>query len=167
MMNRYSRCLPCVALLLAGLLSGCAVTPADCDPRHADVGFATKFNCNTQGVYAQRVEQKERILLDEQKTNQLFRASYQAIEQQRLAVGGDLAQQQRQSAELNRSLNALLAELKKKASGNQKVKKEISALEQQMKDINRQENASVMQKQVELQNLRSKLAGLESDLGLR
>lgn len=148
-------------------VTGCAVTANDCDPRNADIGFITKFNCTNQGVYEQRVVQKQQVLQNEQRTNQLFRESYRAIEQQQWAVSNDLAQQQRQAAELNRSLNALLAELKKKSAGNQKMKKELAGLEQQMKSLNQPNtNTSVMQKQVELQKLRTRLSELEGDLGL-
>ena len=44
---------------------------------------------------------------------------------------------------------------------------EIAALENDLKNINQQENPAVLQKQVELQKLRSKVSSLESDLGLR
>ena len=52
-------------VLLAGvaMLAGCAVSSQECDPRNADAGFATKFGCKTQGVYAQRVEEKEKLSL--------------------------------------------------------------------------------------------------------
>lgn len=156
-------------VLLAGvaMLAGCAVSSQECDPRNADAGFATKFGCKTQGVYAQRVEEKEKILLDEQKTNQLFRDVYAAIEQEKASVGKDLATQQAQYAYLNKSLNALLGELKNKSKGNRRIEAEIAALENDLKNINQQENPAVLQKQVELQKLRSKVSSLESDLGLR
>lgn len=156
-------------VLLAGvaMLAGCAVSSQECDPCNADAGFATKFGCKTQGVYAQRVEEKEKILLDEQKTNQLFRDVYAAIEQEKASVGKDLATQQAQYASLNKSLNALLGELKNKAKGNRRIEAEIAALENDLKNINQQENPAVLQKQVELQKLRSKVSSLESDLGLR
>lgn len=156
-------------VLLAGvaMLAGCAVSSQECDPRNADAGFATKFGCKTQGVYAQRVEEKEKILLDEQKTNQLFRDVYAAIEQEKASVGKDLATQQAQYASLNKSLNALLGELKNKSKGNRRIEAEIAALENDLKNINQQENPAVLQKQVELQKLRSKVSNLESDLGLR
>ena len=156
-------------VLLAGvaMLAGCAVSSQECDPRNADAGFATKFGCKTQGVYAQRVEEKEKILLDEQKTNQLFRDVYAAIEQEKASVGKDLATQQAQYASLNKSLNALLGELKNKAKRNRRIEAEIAALENDLKNINQQENPAVLQKQVELQKLRSKVSSLESDLGLR
>ena len=156
-------------ILLAGVdtLAGCAVTSQECDPRNADAGFATKFGCKTQGVYAQRVDEKEKVLLDEQKANQLFRDVYAAIEQERTAVGDDLKSQQTRYATLNKSLGALLTELKSKAKGNQKIEAEIAALEKDLQNINQQDNPAVLQKQVELQKLRNKVSSLESDLGLR
>lgn len=156
-------------ILLAGVvtLAGCAVSSQECDPRNADAGFATKFGCKTQGVYAQRVDEKEKVLLDEQKTNQLFRDVYASIEQEKASVGKDLATQQAQYASLNKSLNALLNELKSKAKGNQRIEAEIASVEKDLKNINQQDSPSVVQKQVELQKLRSKVSSLESDLGLR
>ena len=68
---------------------------------------------------------------------------------------------------MNKSLNALLGELKNKAKGNRRIEAEIAALENDLKNINQQENPAVLQKQVELQKLRSKVSSLESDLGLR
>lgn len=156
-------------ILLAGVvtLAGCAVNAQECDPRNADAGFATKFGCKTQGVYAQRVDEKEKVLLDEQKTNQLFRDVYASIEQEKASVGKDLATQQAQYASLNKSLNALLNELKSKAKGNQRIEAEIASVEKDLKNINQQDSPSVVQKQLELQKLRSKVSSLESDLGLR
>jgi chromosome segregation ATPase len=156
-----------VLLGAATALAGCAVTAEQCDPRNADAGFATKFGCNTQGVYAQRVDDKEQVLLDEQKTNQLFREVYASIEQEKTAVKGDLQSQQKQYAALNKSLNALLAELKNKAKGNQKIENEIAAIEKDMANMNLQDSPAMLEKQHKLQQLRSKVSNLESDLGLR
>lgn len=97
----------------------------------------------------------------------MFRDVYAAIEQEKASVGKDLATQQAQYASLNKSLNALLGELKNKAKGNRRIEAEIAALENDLKNINQQENPAVLQKQVELQKLRSKVSSLESDLGLR
>lgn len=156
-------------MLLAGIasLAGCAVSAQQCDPRNADVGFATKFGCNTQSVYAQRVDEKEQVLLDEQKTNQLFRDVYAAIEQEQASVGRDLNTQQVQYARLNQSLRALLTELKGRAKGNQRIETEIASVENELSKLNQQDNPAVLQKQHELQKLRNKLTSLESDLGLK
>ncbi|GAB3395719.1 hypothetical protein [Azotobacter armeniacus] len=163
-MHRFSRVLPFVAALSLG---ACAVSPQECDPRNADAGFATKFGCNAHGGYAQRIEQKERILLDERRTNQLFRDTYAALDKERSEVGHELDRQRSEYAALNKAMDALLTELKQKTRGNQRLQGEIAALEKEMAGINRQDNAAVAQKQYELQKLRTRLAGLESDLGLR
>ncbi|MCU1719264.1 hypothetical protein [Pseudomonas sp. 5P_3.1_Bac2] len=157
-----------LALLTAAIaLNGCAVTAEQCDPRNADAGFATKFGCKTQGVYSQRVEDKQKVLLDEQKTNQLFREVYASIEQEKAGVSADLKSQQQQYAKLNKSLNALLAELKNKAKGNKSIEAEIAAIEKDLNNLNQQDNPAVLQKQHELQQLRNKVSSLEGDLGLR
>jgi septal ring factor EnvC (AmiA/AmiB activator) len=157
---------PFILLAAIASLAGCAVTAQECDPRNADAGFATKFGCNTQGVYAQRVDEKETVLLDEQKTNQLFRDVYAAIEQEQASIGSDLKTQQRQYASVNKSLGALLSELKSRAKGNQRIEAEIASVENELNNLNQQDNPAVLQKQHELQKLRSKVTSLESDLGL-
>lgn len=157
---------PLILLAAIASLAGCAVTAQECDPRNTDAGFATKFGCNTQGVYAQRVDEKEKVLLDEQKTNQLFRDVYAAIEQEKASTGSDLKTQQAQYARLNKSLGALLTELKSRAKGNQRIEAEIASVEKELNSLNQQDNPAVLQKQHELQKLRSKVTSLESDLGL-
>ncbi|WP_349568955.1 hypothetical protein [Azotobacter salinestris] len=165
-MPRFFRVLSLLAASLS--LGACAVSPQECDPRNADAGFATKFGCNVHGGYAQRIEQKEKILLDERKTNQLFRDTYAALDKERSEVGRELDRQRSEYAALNKAMNALLAELKQKTRNNQRMQNEIAALEKDMASLNRQDNsAAVAQKQYELQKLRTRLAGLESDLGLR
>ncbi|GAB3460528.1 ATP-binding protein [Azotobacter salinestris] len=165
-MHRFFRVL---SLSVASLsLGACAVSPQECDPRNVDAGFATKFGCNMHGGYAQRIEQKEKILLDERRTNQLFRDTYAALDKERSEVGRELDRQRSEYAALNKAMNALLAELKQKTGNNQRMQNEIAALEKDMASLNRQnDNAAVAQKQYELQKLRTRLAGLESDLGLR
>lgn len=164
-MHRFFRVLSLLAASLS--LGACAVSPQECDPRHADAGFATKFGCNVHGGYAQRIEQKEKILLDERKTNQLFRDTYAALDKERSEVGRELDRQRSEYAALNKAMNALLSELKQKTRGNQRLQGEIAALEKDMAGINRQDNVAVAQKQYELQKLRTRLASLEGDLGLR
>jgi chromosome segregation ATPase len=146
-------------------LAGCAVTPEQCDPRNADASFATKFGCSTQGVYDQRVEAKERLLLDEQKTNQMFREVHAAIEQERREVGQQLANQQKQHDALNRSLKPLLDEIKSKARGNQRIEAEIAAVEKELGNVNQQqENRTELQKRQEIRKLQNAVKNLQSEL---
>jgi len=161
---RLLRALP---LLSAVLLAGCAVTAQDCDPRNADMGFGTKLGCSTRGVYAERIEQKEKILLDEQQANKMFRAVYEALEQEKREVGQQRRTQQNRHAALNRAISALLAEVKDKAKGNQQIEAKIADLERDLATMRQQPNPSVLQKQHELQKLQEQVTALEGDLGLR
>jgi len=171
-MNRKNRkqlamSYPLLAVAFLFALGGCAVTAEQCDPRNADMGLGTKLGCSTRGVYAERVTQKERVLLDEQKANQLFRSVYAALQQEQREVGQQRSQQQKQYAELSRSLDALLREIKSKAAGNQQIQQQIAALEKQIETLKQQESPSVLQRRHELQKLQEQIAVLEADLGLR
>ncbi|MFZ5605060.1 MAG: hypothetical protein ACOY7J_21610, partial [Pseudomonadota bacterium] len=65
------------SLLVASLLlGGCTVNPADCDPTNRDASIIAKTRCTSSGAYDVRVQEKQKILLDEQKTNQMFRDLY-------------------------------------------------------------------------------------------
>lgn len=152
---------------LAFGLGACATSKEQCDPRNADASFSAKFGCSTQGVYAERVQEKEAILLDEQKANRLFRDVYAAIELERAAIGKERGEQEQAYAALNRSLAALLGEIRQKAQGNAGIEAEIAAIETELANINQQENPAVLQRRVELQKLRDKVVALEGDLGLR
>jgi len=156
-----------LSLLTVFVLGGCAVTAEQCDPRNADAGLGTKLGCSTRGVYAERVAQKERVLLDEQKAGQLFRAVYAALEQEQREVGQERRQQQNRYAQLSRSLDALLSEIKSKSTGNQHIQQQIAGLEQRIEDLKQQENPSVLQLRHEYQQLQEQIAALEADLGLR
>jgi chromosome segregation ATPase len=155
-----------IPVLAVVWLAGCAtMTPEQCDPRNADAGFATKFSCSTQGVYEQRVEAKERLLLDEQKTNQLFREVHTALEQERREVGQQRANQQNRHDALNRSMKALLDEIKNKARGDQRIEAEIAAVEKEMSNVNNgEENRAEMEKLQENRRLKNKLNNLEQQL---
>jgi len=156
-----------ILLILAFSLSSCATSQEQCDPRNANAGFLNKLSCTSHGTYAQRVEQKERILLDEQRTNQLFREVYAALEQEQQQVGQQRRQQQAQSAALKRSLNALLSEISSKTQGNQRMEAEIAEIEKEIERLSQEQNPSVMQRRHELQQLQQHITDLETDLGLR
>jgi len=161
------RCL--IPALLLAALSGCATMTAEqCDPRN-DAGFFGKMGCVSQGVYAQRVEGKEQILLDEQKTNQLFREVHAALAHERASVGEELADERQRYAALNAALTALLAELKSKTAGNQRIEAEIAAVERDMANLERQsqqESTSVLERRLELQKVTDRVTRLQADLGL-
>ncbi len=153
----------CTALTVAG----CTVNPADCDPTNRDASLIAKTRCTTSGAYQERVNVKQQILLDEQKTNQLFREVYAAVEKEKSEVSAELRGKRSEYGALKKSLGALLAELKNKAKGNQQIEAEIKALEQELANVQTQDSPAVIQKQAQLDELKNKVVTLEQSLGLR
>lgn len=157
--------LPLLASAL--LLGGCAVNPADCDPTNRDASLIAKARCTTSGAYDVRLQEKQQILLDEQKTNQLFREVYAAVEKEKAEVKSELAGKRAEYSALQKAVGNLLAEIRSKAQGNQAVEKEIAELEQQLATVTTQNDPVVLQKQQQLDELRDKAMRLEQSLGLR
>ncbi|MFZ4833133.1 hypothetical protein [Rouxiella sp. Mn2063] len=155
------RYLPLLASIV--VLSGCATNAADCDPTTGDVSIITKFNCNYSGTYDKRVESKQQTLSNEQALNTEFKAVYAAIEQEKNQVHGDVASKQATYNALNKSMSNLLAQLKKKSAGQAKYQKQIAELETSLKQQNTP-SKSVMEKQMELEDLRSQVASLQQAL---
>ncbi|MBU4682350.1 hypothetical protein KC222_10020 [Cedecea davisae] len=153
-------------LLLIGavLLSGCATDARQCDPTTGDVNIITKFNCNYSGTWDKRVEEKEHTLQHEQAMNKEFNAVYAAIEQEKAKSNASVASKRQTQQNLDRSLNALVAQLKTKTAGKAVAQKQLAALEKSMKEAQSKPAESVMQKQLELQELQGQLNELQSTL---
>ncbi len=145
-------------------LSACTNTPEECDPS-IELNVFSKASCKMSGSYDKRIEQKEKILIDEKATNKELNAIYAQIQQQQKAVNASKAQKKAQLAKLNKSVNALTANLKQKAAGKSGLLKQIAEVEQQMQAVNNS-TGSEMDKQLEIQRLQSKLSTLQQALGL-
>ena len=164
MQQHIKFCLLTTALMV---LHGCAVNPADCDPTNRDASIVAKARCNYSGAYDERVQGKQKILLDEQKTNKLFRDVYAAVEKEKREVSSELKNNRTEYSALTKSLNALLDELQQKDQGNSQVQAEVAALKQELENIKYQDDPVVMKKQVELDQLKNKVMELQQGLGLR
>ena len=145
-------------------LSACTNTPEECDPS-IELNVLSKASCKMSGSYDKRIEQKEKILIDEKATNKELNAIYAQIQQQQKTVNASKAQKKAQLAKLNKSVNALTANLKQKAAGKSGLLKQIAEVEQQMQAVNNS-TGSEMDKQLEIQRLQSKLSTLQQALGL-
>jgi chromosome segregation ATPase len=164
MQQHIKFCLLTTALMV---LDGCTVNPADCDPTNRDASIVAKARCNYSGAYDERVQGKQKILLDEQKTNKLFRDVYTAVEKEKLEVSSELKNNRAEYSALTKSLNALLDELQQKDQGNSQVQAEVAALKQDLENIVNQDDPVVIKKQVELDQLKNKVMELQQGLGLR
>ncbi|MCF1958132.1 hypothetical protein L1K40_26520 [Escherichia coli] len=149
------------------LLSGCVTNPADCDPTTGDVSIITKFNCNYSGTYDNRVEQKKAILANEKALNTEFKAVLAAIEKEKQQTNASLKSQQASQQALNQSMNNLLNQLRQKTKGQNDIQKQINEIDKQMKAAQNNPSKSVMEKQLELENLQNQVINLQSDLGLK
>ena len=145
-------------------LSACTNTPEECDPS-IELNVFSKAACKMSGSYDKRIEQKEKVLIDEKATNKELNAIYAQIQQQQKTVNASKAQKKAQLAKLNKSENALTAHLKQKAAGKSGLLKQIAEVEQQMQAVNNS-TGSEMDKQLEIQRLQSKLSTLQQALGL-
>lgn len=151
-------------LITAILLSGCATDARDCDPTTGDVNIITKFNCNYSGTWDKRVEDKKNTLQHEQVLNKEFAAVYAAIEQDKAQSNASVASKRKAQQDLERSMNNLVAQLKKKTAGRADAQKQVADLEKRMAETQNKPSASVMQKQMELQNLQQQLNELQTTL---
>lgn len=155
-----------LAASLLALSAGCAVNPEHCDPTKRDASLIEKARCDGSGAYQTRADHLEKVLLDEQKMNVMFRDVYNAVEKEKREVSQELKGKRSEYSALTQSLNALLGELKSKAKGNQAIEKEIADLTKELENIKTQDSPVVMQKQVELDQLKNKVLDLEQQLGL-
>ena len=152
-----------VAVSIWGL-AACTTTAEECDPT-VELSVFNKAACKMSGSYDTRVEQKEKILIDEKATQRDLNNIYAQIKQQQKVANASKAQKQAQLAKLTKSVNNLTAGLKQKAKGKSGLLKQINDVEQQMKSVNNS-SGSDMEKQIEIERLQSKLSNLQQALGL-
>lgn len=156
--------LTAIATISLFSLTACTNTPEECDPS-IELNVFSKAACKMSGSYDERIEQKEKILIDEKATNQQLKNIYAQIQQQQKSVNASKAQKQAQLAKLSKSVTALTADLKQKVQGKSALLKQINDVEQQMQAVNNS-SGSDMDKQLEIQRLQSKLSTLQQALGL-
>ncbi|WP_337236323.1 hypothetical protein [Proteus faecis] len=159
--------LPLSLVGISLLLSGCVTNPADCDPTTGDVSIITKFNCNYSGTYDNRIEQKQAILANEKALNTEFKAVFAAIEKEKQQTNASLKSKQASQQALNQSMNNLLNQIRQKTKGQIDIQKQINEIDKQMKAAQNNPSKSVMEKQLELENLQNQVINLQSDLGLK
>ncbi|SES84279.1 hypothetical protein [Thorsellia anophelis] len=161
---KFNKIYLAVGLLSSVLLSGCATDVKDCDPNSGDVSIVTKFNCQYSGTYQKRIDDKKIILENETALNAEFKATMAELEKEIAAQRADLNQANSTNSALKAKLNQLLATLKAKTTDNAQIQASINAIQDEIENAN--PNASVIEKQIKLEELRSKLSSLEADLGL-
>lgn len=155
--------LPLSVLSSIIFLSGCATDVKDCDPNSGDVSIVTKFNCQYSGTYQKRIDDKKVVLANETALNAEFKSVMAELEQEIANQQTDLKQASKTNNALKNRLNAVLADLKNKTTDNADMQQRINAIQNEIENQN--PNASVIEKQLQLEDLKAKLTNLEQDLG--
>lgn len=137
----------------------------DCDPTTGDVSFVRKFNCKYSGTYDQRVQEKERVLANEQEANKQFREVYNAIEKEKTQTRKSKQAAEAEYAALNKSLQKLLDDLRTQTTGQKALQQQIDETENKLQELNKP-GTSVMDKQLKLEQLRQEVSSLQKELGL-
>lgn len=148
------------------VLVGCTTTNSQiCDPKNSNLGILDKMSCNYSGHYQERIDQKEKILLDEQATNKQFKQLYAEIEKQKNHSAAEVGKKQADLKKLTKNLTQLTQELKQKTMNRQDLQQQINDIEKQLQTVQKG-SSSEMEKQLELDNLTQKLHKLQSALNL-
>ncbi|MDF7666636.1 hypothetical protein PT273_02025 [Orbaceae bacterium ESL0727] len=154
-----------LALCPLFFLVGCSTTPEQCDPSNTDIGIMDKISCNYSGNYQKRIDQKKQILLNEQRANQQFKEIYATIEKQKNDTTLSIQQKQAEQQKLQASLNSLTTEIKAKTKSRDDLQQQMNDIDAQLKKVNNG-GGSIAEKQVELEELNTKLQQLQKALNL-
>ena len=157
------------------VLAGCATTAEQCDPGNHDAGILDKAGCVYGGHYQERIDSRQTVLLDEQKTNRLFRETFEALQAESAQVASDLATQQASLDRMKSSVGALLGEIKTRVAGNVQLEQQVGAVEEQLQQLQQDiDNARargtalpVLQQRQQMAELQVRVQDLQASLGLR
>ena len=148
------------------LLVGCATQPGQCDSSNSDASLIAKINCDHAGGYRAQISQREQELADARAENALFHQVYEEIAAQQLSTRQSLTEQQQQQATLQKSMDQLLAQLKKRHANKADVQQQIAGLQQSLAAPAASANAAdVEARRAELKALQQKVSRLQLSLG--
>ena len=150
------------------VLTGCATTPADCDPANRSASLLTKMSCDSSGGYRQKVNDQEQQLQRNQELNALSHQILTDMENRKKRSNTTLAQEQADQQALKASLSQLVSQLKLKVSNQAGLQQQITELEQAEQQFTPSSNdnaAQVAARQKEAAILEAKVKELNQSLG--
>lgn len=156
--------------LLLGTLAGCATTASQCTASVSSASLISKLNCDYGGGYAEQVRNSEQDLVAAREQNRQFNQVYDELSALQASTRQDLATQQRQQANLQKSLNGLLATLKARDGNKSDVQQQIAGLEKQLKagqgaPAKNASSAQIEARKQELKALQQQVSRLQLSLG--
>ncbi|MCU7986836.1 hypothetical protein [Shewanella sp. SW24] len=150
------------------VLSGCATTPADCDPANRSASLLTKMSCDSSGGYRQKIDNQEQQLKQNQELNTLSHQILAAMESRKQRSNITLAQEQADQQALKTSLSQLVAQLKLKGGIQTSLQQQITELaeaEQRFTPFSNDNAAQVAARRKEAAILEVKVKELNKSLG--
>jgi chromosome segregation ATPase len=166
-MNMIIRAMAVSSALL--LLGGCATQPGSCDSNNTEASLITKMNCDHSGGYSDQVHKREHSLVDARNENAAFRNVHDTLQTQQQATTKSLAEQQQQQAAVDRSMSALLSQLKTRHANKAQVQQQVADLEKQLtakKQVAVSSDPAIIEaRKQELKTLQQKVSRLQLSLG--
>lgn len=156
--------------LLLSTLAGCATTASQCSASDSSASLISKLNCDYGGGYAEGVRNSEQELIAAREQNRQFNQVFDELSALQASTRQDLATQQRQQANLEKSLNGLLSTLKARHGNKSDVQQQIAGLEKQLKasqnaPAKNASSAQVEARKQELKALQQQVSRLQLSLG--
>ena len=157
------------AMVTAVFLTGCTMTPEECDPRH-DVNVFNKLGCAVSGSYSKRVEMKKEKVDEAIAQRKALAAKMQEIENNRAELIKNRGERIMVLDDYKARLADLRAELEKKNQLNASLKQKLDELEKKAEAAKDPDNSkSTMEKNQllnELQQEEDELLDAFSDADL-
>jgi chromosome segregation ATPase len=152
-----------LAVALAGaLVSGCSAD--QCDPS-TDPGFFAKIGCVAGGGYSKRVEAKKQEIADLRAEQQALTEEVMDLNDEDAVARESRAKSQARLDRINEKLDALEAKVAASGREDAKLRKQIADAKSQVKEMKQTpEDATILQKEAELAELKDKLQAITDPL---
>ena len=145
-----------VLLFLAAVcLSGCTMSPEECDPSNRNAGFLDKFGCTVSGSYSARVEQNQNKLNELKEENARLVALKATIDNEYALVSGSKQERMAQLDKLSSELNKVRSDINRKNAMTDSLKKKLDDLDRQLEEMKKGGDEDILiKKQAEYDKLK-------------
>jgi septal ring factor EnvC (AmiA/AmiB activator) len=151
-----------IVLALPLLAVACATAPKDCDPTRAD--FFKNTGCLASGAYDERQARLEDELAREQERNRAFREVLGALEEEKAGVEAGLRASQSRYAKLDAAWRSLRGDLLRSSAQSAELERQIGSLDAQMARRKASGSADVKKRIQERDDLRRRLSLLQQEI---
>ena len=151
-----------IVVVLAVAASGCATTPADCDP--AKGGYLTGMSCMASGGYKARQDEKQATLARERQQQAALEGQYRTVQGEQAAVRAQRVAAERRYSSLQGELDAMRSKLRQGKAGNQQLEADVDRLKAQVQMLQSDTVTPADQKAKRLKELEQQKESLERQI---